>query len=97
MARWPHPARFPRQLRQLLGLADLPDDHPYTPYARLAREWRDDHMAQLAATVAGGAAGPGPASVVSTAALQLGASRYLRSCRLAFRSAGPGHITPRSE
>lgn len=34
-------------------------------------------MATLAATVGGGEVGPGPASVVSTAALQLGASRYL--------------------
>lgn len=66
-----------RQLAQLLGRREVPDDHPYAPYARLAREWRDDHMAQLAATVGGGEVGPGPASVVSTAALQLGASRYL--------------------
>lgn len=65
------------QLAQLLGLVSFNDAHPYTPYARLAREWRDEHMAQLAATVGGGAVGPGPASVVSTAALQLGASRYL--------------------
>lgn len=66
-----------RQLRRLLGLWDVPEDHPYAPYARLAREWRDGHMAQLAATVGGGEVGPGPASIVSTAALQLGASRWL--------------------
>lgn len=65
------------QLAQLLGLASFDDAHPYAPYARLAREWRDEHMATLAATVGGGAVGPGPASVVSLAALQLGASRYL--------------------
>lgn len=66
-----------RQLAQLLGLKDVADDHPYAPYARLAREWRDDHVRELAATVAGGQVGPGPASVVSSAALQLAASRYL--------------------
>lgn len=69
--------QFSRQLSQLLGLWSPPDDHPFAPYARLAREWRDDHMAQLAATVGGGHVGPGPASIISTAALQLAASRYL--------------------
>lgn len=66
-----------RQLAQLLGLWTPPDDHAFAPYARLAREWRDAHMTQLSATVGGGEVGPGPASIVSTAATQLGASRYL--------------------
>lgn len=66
-----------RQLGQLLGLWAPPDGHAYAPYARLAREWRDAHMGQLGATVAGGEVGPGPASIVSTAAIQLGASRWL--------------------
>jgi len=66
-----------RQLAQLLGLQTLDEDHAYAPYARLAREFRDHHMAELAATVGGGRVGPGPASVVSTAALQMAASRYL--------------------
>jgi hypothetical protein len=66
-----------RQLAALLGLWDAPEGHPYAPYARLAREWRDAHMATLSATVAGGSVGPGPASVVSTAALQMAASRWL--------------------
>ena len=66
-----------RQLAALLGLWDVPEDHPYAPYARLGREWRDSHMAQLSATVGGGEVGPGPASVVSSAALQLAASRWL--------------------
>jgi hypothetical protein len=65
------------QLAQLLGLWTPPEGHPYAAYARLAREWRDEHMTALAATVGGGEVGPGPASIVSTAALQLGASRYL--------------------
>jgi hypothetical protein len=66
-----------RQLAALLGLWTPPDDHAFAPYARLAREWRDAHMATLSATVAGGSVGPGPASIVSTAALQMAASRWL--------------------
>lgn len=65
------------RLAQLMGLWEAPDGHEFAPYARLAREWRDDHMARLAATVGGGVVGPGPAAIVSSAALQLGASRYL--------------------
>ncbi len=70
-------AGLSKQLARLLGLAELAEDHPYAPYARLAREWRDDHMATLSATVAGGEVGPGPASVISSAALQMAASRWL--------------------
>jgi hypothetical protein len=66
-----------RQLGQLLGLWEAPEGHAYAPYARLAREWRDAHMTQLAAAVGGGRIGPGPASVVSSAAMQLAASRLL--------------------
>lgn len=66
-----------RKLAQLLGLWEPPEDHAYSPYARLAREWRDEHIARLSQTVGGGEVGPGPASIVSTAALQMGASRYL--------------------
>jgi hypothetical protein len=66
-----------RQLAQLLGLWTPPEDHAFAPYARLAREWRDDHMAELAATVGGSRVGPGPASIVSSAAMQLAASRWL--------------------
>jgi hypothetical protein len=66
-----------RQLAALLGLWVPGDEHAYAPYTRLAREWRDEHMATLAATVGGGAVGPGPASIVSTAALQMAASRWL--------------------
>ncbi len=66
-----------RQLGQLLGLWTPPEGHAYAPYARLAREWRDAHMAQLSATVGGGRIGPGPASIVSSAAMQMAASRWL--------------------
>lgn len=65
-----------RELGRLLGLWAPDESHVYHPYHRLAREWRDQHMASLAATVGGGEVGPGPASIVSTAALQLAASRY---------------------
>lgn len=66
-----------RHLGQLLGLWAPPEGHTYAPYARLGREWRDEHMSTLAGTVGGGEVGPGPASVVSTAALQMAASRWL--------------------
>ncbi|HMR05365.1 MAG TPA: hypothetical protein PKA88_06295 [Polyangiaceae bacterium] len=70
-------AQESRQLGRLLGLWEAPEGHAYAPYARLAREWRDDHVAELAATVGGGKVGPGPASVISSAALQMAASRWL--------------------
>lgn len=66
-----------RQLANLLGIRQIPDDHPYAPYTKLARRWRDAHMSQLASTVGAGSVGPGPASIVASAALQLAASRYL--------------------
>ncbi len=64
-------------LGRLMGLATFDPDHPWAPYARLARELRDEHMATLAATVGDGIVGPGAASIVSSAALQLAASRWL--------------------
>ena len=66
-----------RQLARLLGLWEPPEGHPYAPYARLAREWRDSHIARLSATVGGGEVGPGPSSIVASAALQMAASRWL--------------------
>lgn len=66
-----------RQLAALLGLWEPPEGHEFAPYARLAREWRDAHMSAVSASVAGGEVGPGPASVISTAALELAASRWL--------------------
>jgi hypothetical protein len=66
------------KLAALLSLGpELADEHPFRPYQRLAREWRDDHMRQLADRVGGGRIGAGVASIVSSAALQLGASRWL--------------------
>lgn len=65
-----------RQLAQLLGLWEPPADHPFAPYQRLCREFRDAHMAQLAASVGGGVIGAGVASIISTAAQQMAASRW---------------------
>ena len=70
-------AKESRELGRLLGLWQAPAGHPWLPYSRLCREWRDDHMRTLAATVGGGEVGPGPASIISTAAMQMAASRFL--------------------
>lgn len=64
-------------LQRLLGLWSCPDDHDWSRYAALARSWRDDYMRDLAQTVGGGVIGPGPASLASSSALQLAASRWL--------------------
>lgn len=66
-----------QSLKRLMGLKEPPEDHWYRPYYKLSREWRDGHIAELAATVGGGRVGPGPASIVSTAALQLAAARHI--------------------
>jgi len=65
-----------RQLARLLGLAQLPDEHPFAAYARLARDWRDQHVADLAASVGGGRCSAGVSSVISSAALAMAASRW---------------------
>lgn len=65
------------RLGRLLGLHEPDEQHAYHRYFRLACDWREQHVAQLAATVAGGQVGPGPASIVATAGLQLAASRFL--------------------
>lgn len=66
-----------RQLKALLGLWQAPENHPYAPYLRMAHEWRDDQMQELARGVAEGRVGPGPASLVSAAALQMAGSRWM--------------------
>lgn len=65
-----------KQLARLLGLRELAEDHPYAPYARLAREWRDEQMTIVASMVGGGQVSPGVASIISTAAMQMAASRW---------------------
>ncbi|MEI9936677.1 MAG: hypothetical protein WDO69_05585 [Pseudomonadota bacterium] len=65
------------RLARRLGLAvDLPETQ-FSPYRRAAADFRRAHVAHLAKTVGGGHVGPGPASIVATAALQLAVSRYI--------------------
>lgn len=65
------------RLERLLGRVDLPDGHPVAPYRRDAADWRDAHLARLAETVGGGEVGPAAQAIVSSAALQHAASRWL--------------------
>ncbi len=65
------------RLARLLGRVELPEDHPLLPYRRDAEDWRDAHLARLAATVGGGELGPAAQAIISTAALQHAASRWL--------------------
>jgi len=65
------------RLAAKLGLATLPDDDAFAPYRRAAATFRRVQCAELARTVGGGACGPGPSSVVASAALALAWSRYL--------------------
>lgn len=62
---------------RLMGLAVLPEDHPYRPYIRLAREHRDDHAAEIAQSIGGGKLSPGVVGLLASASLALAASRYL--------------------
>jgi hypothetical protein len=57
----------------LAGLVALP---AFKPYLAQARAFAKAHVATLARSVGGGECGAGPASVVTTAALQLAASRF---------------------
>jgi hypothetical protein len=59
-----------------LGLATLPDGNAFAPYRRAAATFRRMHCAELARTVGGGVCGPGPSSVVASAALALAWSRF---------------------
>jgi hypothetical protein len=64
------------RLAHRLHLGDSFTDPRFAPYARSAKVWRTAQLGQLAATVGGGFVGPGPSSVVASAALQLAASRF---------------------
>lgn len=65
------------RLERLMGRVDLPEGHPVRPYRHDAADWRDAHLARLRDTVGGGEAGPAVQAIVSTAALQHAASRWL--------------------
>jgi hypothetical protein len=64
------------RLTARLGLANLPDASAFAPYRRAAATFRRVQCAELARTVGGGVCGPGPSSVVASAALALAWSRY---------------------
>ncbi len=64
------------RLADCLGLGDATDE-AFAPYKRAAVSFRRAQCSALAASVGGGACGPGPGSLVATAALQLAWSRFL--------------------
>lgn len=65
------------RLAKRLGLRDdLPTPTELAEYMKAARSWRRAQCSALAASVGGGYCGPGPSSIVATAALQLAWSRY---------------------
>jgi hypothetical protein len=65
------------RLTSRLGLAKLPEGDAFAPYRRAAATFRRVQCAELARAVGGGVCGPGPSSVVASAALALAWSRYL--------------------
>jgi hypothetical protein len=58
-----------------LGLSQLAEDSTFKPYRDAADDFVRHHLQSLAAQ-AGGSVGPGPSTMVSSAALQLAASRW---------------------
>ncbi len=65
------------RLASQLGLVSMDADPAFRPYRGAAEAFRRAQCASLAATVGGGICGPGPSSIVASAALALAASRYL--------------------
>ena len=65
------------RLAHQLGLTKLTEDAALAPYRGAADAFRRAQCSELAATVGGGVCGPGPSSIVASAALQLAMSRYL--------------------
>lgn len=59
-----------------LGLATIAADTTFAPYRSAAEVYVAHHLAELA-KVAGGHVGPGPSTMIASAALQLAASRFL--------------------
>ena len=64
------------RLTSRLGLATLPEGDAFAPYRKSAASFRRVQCGELAKTVGGGVCGPGPSSVVASAALALAWSRY---------------------
>ena len=69
--------RAATRLARTLGLQTLTGEGGFGPYKRAGAAFRRLHVSALAKSVGGGQCGPGPASVVATAAWQLAVSRYL--------------------
>jgi hypothetical protein len=65
------------RLADRLGLAKLAEGAAFAPYKLAAVTFRRAQCAELSRTVGGGMCGPGPSSMVASAALQLAWSRYL--------------------
>lgn len=65
------------RLADRLGLAALPDGAAFRPYKAAAVAFRRAQTTEVARTVGGGTCGPGPASIIASAALCLAWSRYL--------------------
>jgi hypothetical protein len=88
------------RLTARLGLASLPERSAFVPYRRAAATFRRVQCTELARTVGGGMCGPGPSSVVASAALALAWSRYFSDqaavtgdAELAIRSARLGETS----
>lgn len=71
--------RLRAELADRLGLVDLPADSAFAGYVEHAAEFAAVELRRLAELVGGGEVGPGPASMVQSAALALAASRYMYS------------------
>lgn len=65
------------RLADRLGLSSMPEGAAFKPYKAAAVSFRRAQCAELAKTVGGGMCGPGPSSIVASAALALAWSRYL--------------------
>jgi hypothetical protein len=88
------------RLTSRLGLATLSDGDAFAPYRRAAATFRRVQCSELARSVGGGVCGPGPSSVVASAALALAWSRYFSDlaastgdAELAMRSARLGETS----
>lgn len=99
-ARGGRAKRGTSRLTSRLGLSTIGEGDAFAPYRRAAATFRRVHCAELARTVGGGVCGPGPSSVVASAALALAWSRYLSDlaastgdAEMAMRSARLGETS----
>jgi hypothetical protein len=60
-----------------LGLSTLPEGNAFAPYRRSAASFRIAQCGELARNVGGGVCGPGPSSIVASAAIAIAWSRFL--------------------